>query len=621
MKALSKLVGQEETPRFAPFIKYVCFPHFKNMELGARIEFNYPITAIVGPNGSNKSSILRALQGAAEGQDVGKYWFETALDPIEMNENGRQRYYYGYTLPHGSIAEVLQIRVNRTGRLDDYFETDNPRPTDGMHPMPDWSTENDEDCSRGKTIDLDNQYRSKTRWKKVQKEVVYLDFRQELPAYDIYTSFNWDGQKRSSVQRREFSSKKEYIRRNSSRVKRALDESETTHVLYNRERILEPAVTLESDEIKSISQILGRRYTSISLVKHNFFGVEGFTARMASDAHNYSEAYAGSGEFAAIMLVHKVHSAPERSLILLDEPETSLHPGAQKELTRFLAKASIAHAHQIIMSTHAPAIIEELPANAIKTLDLNPTTHRVAVLSQSASPSEAFNRLGATFQQRTVLVEDDLAAEFVRRAAISIGADYAESINVEPVGGANRILNQIIPVQAQLDSNCIIILDGDQSPKRQLRSSSEISDDELEDELRLLNLSSKTVKSLPSSGGDDNNPSRIIDAERKAIDWIHRHVGFLPYPNLNPELLLLKMCKQMYSFDIPDSGHDAKMRWVELTRSFFHRSETESISARDIFSCQQYYLGCLLAGDVIPDEIRLIQQTLQHLLPTHVSVS
>src|SRR5690606_39346468 len=62
---------------------------------------------------------------------------------------------------------------------------------------------------------------------------------------------------------------------------------------------------------------------------------------------NYSEAFAGSGETAIVILVHKIFNATNESLILLDEPETSLHSGAQKRLMSFLIEQCIKKKHQI----------------------------------------------------------------------------------------------------------------------------------------------------------------------------------------------------------------------------------------------------------------------------------
>ena len=47
-----------------------------------------------------------------------------------------------------------------------------------------------------------------------------------------------------------------------------------------------------------------------------------------------------------------VLAADEYSLILLDEPETSLHPGAQRSMLRFLLDQIKLKKHQIIISTH-----------------------------------------------------------------------------------------------------------------------------------------------------------------------------------------------------------------------------------------------------------------------------
>lgn len=53
----------------------------------------------------------------------------------------------------------------------------------------------------------------------------------------------------------------------------------------------------------------------------------------------YSEANAGSGEIAVVQLVRRIEKARDYSLVLLDEPEVSLHPGAQENLKEYLLEA------------------------------------------------------------------------------------------------------------------------------------------------------------------------------------------------------------------------------------------------------------------------------------------
>jgi len=157
-----------------------------------------------------------------------------------------------------------------------------------------------------------------------------------------------------------------------------------------------------------ISHIRFPRYKNI--------GVDGYTCVLHTDALNYSEAFAGSGEFAVVRLVVDILAAPERSLILPDEPEVSLHPGAQEKLMDFLFEQAKAKKHQIVMATHSPAMIRNLPPQAIKIMTPNLRTGQIELLHQSASPAEAFYHIGEPLLgKKTILVEDGLAREIVLR--------------------------------------------------------------------------------------------------------------------------------------------------------------------------------------------------------------
>jgi hypothetical protein len=78
------------------YIAYATFPKFKNIEPGTRVDFEFPLTALVGANGIGKTSLLHALWGMPYGYSTSKFWFETDLDPIEGNRKDAQRYFYGH---------------------------------------------------------------------------------------------------------------------------------------------------------------------------------------------------------------------------------------------------------------------------------------------------------------------------------------------------------------------------------------------------------------------------------------------------------------------------------------------------------------------------------------------
>lgn len=561
-----------------PFIRSVRFPRFKNLREGSEIDFLYPLTALIGPNGTNKSTILRALQGSPNQYDIGDYWFDTPLDPLGDEKGNPHRFIHSYRVPSGVIAEVIKARVGKTSRGADYFETSAPRTRDGMTKMPDPGDP------------ADAKFRNKTRWRPIEKDVVYLDFRQEIPAYDILMHFSWRKQLKQP------GAKKRRIRSRAPHVEAALNGLESEHKLYGSNRILEPADELTRDELEALSRILQRRYSSVRIVKHDLFNVEGYTASLASDGRTYSEAYAGSGEFAAIMLVRSISRANPRSLILLDEPETSLHPGAQRELMRFLASECVKNKHQVVLATHAPAMVEELPDIGRKLLDLDASSSKVRVVAQSSTTAQAFSRVGGRFDARTVVVEDGLARELVTRAARIRGIDFLNSFSVFSVpGGAEALIQRVVAVQAALGSDCVVLLDGDCRPTDAVLAPEQVSDAQLQAELNKIGLRSEV---LLRNGGRGEQAGHLAHVRRQALEWATSHVGYLPTSH-NPEALLLDMIEAAHS-----GNADAKSQWCERTRASLGLLDGETVSSGQILAEQVRVLA------VVSDTNPLLQEVL-----------
>ena len=107
--------------KIEPFIRHIRFPFFKNLAEGSKIDFEYPITALVGQNGTNKSSVLRALFGSPNNYSLGSLWFSTDVD--EIKDGGRSRFIYGYydkatdsichaSIPNAWITAVCSLTDN-----------------------------------------------------------------------------------------------------------------------------------------------------------------------------------------------------------------------------------------------------------------------------------------------------------------------------------------------------------------------------------------------------------------------------------------------------------------------------------------------------------------------------
>jgi ABC-type uncharacterized transport system ATPase subunit len=167
---------------------------------------------------------------------------------------------------------------------------------------------------------------------------------------------------------------------------------------------------------------------------------------------------------AVVRLVQEVLKASDYSLIILDEPEVSLHPGAQERLINFLLEEIKRKKHQVVITSHSPSIIKNLPKEAIKVLYQNPNGGRFLV-KENLLPEEAFFHIEFSNEnKKRVYFEDKLAKEIFGQVLKTLGAEK-ESLFVLDYnpGGCNVMCSEFIPVYCREDnSNNFVAFDGDQ---------------------------------------------------------------------------------------------------------------------------------------------------------------
>jgi predicted ATPase len=561
------------TKQLEPYIRHIRFPHYKNLQAKSRLDFTYPLTALVGANGTNKSSVLRALYGCPGNNNLGNFWFSTKVDPIE-DTGGRPRFIYGFINPHLDRAvEVIKTRIHKESDPD-YWEPSRPLIGDEMEPMP-------------PLLGLQEPGRSKTRWDTIAKPVVYMDFRSEISAFDKYF-YHGD-----LIEALHVRTKQDFIRRRSTYLRSVIDECSTSYVFHRVERLTALGNRLLTpDELRAVCTILDRQYSSIRIIGHKFFQVPGVSAILHSRSHSYSEAFAGSGEFSIVMLVVKILDAQEHSLILLDEPEVSLHPGAQERLVTFLLEQIKKNKHQIVISTHSPMMIRQLPSDAIKPFHLD-KTGMVEVLS-SALPEEAFFYLGEPLPgKRLVIVEDRLAAELVKSALRPLGEAAFRMFDVRFFpGGANTLYAKYLPVYSNEGRKDIfVLLDGDKRPQNEMPDPNTVPASENEAlGQKILAFTGVDVQFPVDSGGNGGNEAQLIEARRRYMKWVRSHVSFLPG---SPEEFVWENMTQD-SFSQSVTTGDAKAKFRELTKLELQYSDFEVVSSDEIFATQKIRLGKIL---------------------------
>lgn len=419
---------------FRNYIEYIQFPYFRNLDKDTRITFDFPLTIFVGQNGSGKSSTLHALFGAPKKNTPFEFWFSTAVDPIqEVSAGGdRHSFYYVYKDNRGRPLEVLKQRIFKRNNPD-YWETARPNLSYGMKRI-----------AEGK------------RNQPIEKEVVYIDFRSELSAFDKYFYF------KKPRKTKTINNKQDFLRKYSVFLRKIID---GRNVIINRygENKNELLRAFTRNELQQISIILGKKYVSGKIVKHKLFEEWGYSVMFETSSYSYSEAFAGSGEMAVVRLVLEVLGAKQYSLVLLDEPEVSLHPGAQKRLKHFILEETRKKQLQVVISTHSPSIIEELPSTAIKVFSQLPSGKFNVI--NGITPEEAFYHLEQTSPARkTIIIEDLLSKEIINGVLKAMGEATASLFQVTFYsGGATVIKNNFINVYSHANElNKFIVFDGDQ---------------------------------------------------------------------------------------------------------------------------------------------------------------
>lgn len=535
------------------YIAYAVFPKFKHIEAGTRVDFPFPLTALVGPNGSGKSSLLHALYGMPARSSTIRFWFATALDPIAGPKKDPQRYFYGHW--NESFNGIVETRKARLGSKPDYWEPYRLSTADGMQKLPDGDYV-------GKTAD---------RWNPVRRKVTYVNLKATIGSFDRY--FHFDDFENNDELRTA-------MQREAKRLQRIKSSNRQSYIL-GKEKLFENR-DLEPEELKAVCAVLGRKYDSARLIRHSLYpGTRGKDMSVVfRRGREYSEAFAGSGELAAVRVVTDVLSAEEYSLILLDEPETSLHPGAQRALLRFLLEQIKTKKHQVVLSTHSRDFLDGLPQPAIKVFEEG--GEGSARILPRSTPTAALLRLGRVPAEKIrVLVEDELAKLLVLHAAKNLdpGDAIRLEVNLSP-GGWSHMLAHSGPSHMTSGQPVYMYLDGDQRQVDEFTDPDTVAPvdyPELAEKLK-AELGTEPKFSRPGGAGEAANEAAAVQARLKYLKWVRKHVAYLP--RKRPEEIPLSTFKSGPDYSAL-SRKDCKDAFTELLKD---GADVQPNSAADLLA-------------------------------------
>ena len=432
--------------KFDKFIHGMCFPKFKSFAPDVKISFRFPITVLVGPNGGGKSSILHAAWGMPLKHSTSRFWFSTPVDPIDFDANNQNRYWYSHFIK--PLNRVVESRKMCGNKSHGYWEPTRPALKEGMKGMP---TKNPAYAP----------FMSPTgdRWTPVDRSPYYFNAKAESSAFDRF--FN-------SVELSSLSAKQDYFVKYSGKLREVIDGSLSSFGYYRVERVAEYFV-LSPDQLDSVNKILQKNYSEARYIRHKLYDKYAHSPSVIfkTATRSYSECFAGSGELAVVNFVLALGNLEDYGLLLLDEPETSLHPGAQEKLTEYLLRLVNEKHIQVIISTHSPTFVQLLPTEALVVLD---ETSIGVVPRPFPTKASAFERLGVVDQEKvTILVEDKLLKAVVDQAVSRFPKPLRNKVNVVAAElGVSEMFSNQVRAHIQAGSKVLMVVDGDQAKVEQI---------------------------------------------------------------------------------------------------------------------------------------------------------
>jgi len=210
------------------------------------------------------------------------------------------------------------------------------------------------------------------------------------------------------------------------------------------------------------SSIMGKKYDSAKF-STSTYDAQRQVGVVDTLGFQYSQFHQGAGEDATLDLLKLFHNIPDTSLVLIDEVEASLHPRSQRRLIHFLLWLARTKNIQIILTTHSPYILEELPMEA--RIFIERTSANLDV-SYGVTSNFALNRMDDIDKPEVFLFVEDEEAEVLTRAMLKQSDFDIGRVSISPVGPANIVKAiGIASHSKRLPLPAIGVLDADQQPQ------------------------------------------------------------------------------------------------------------------------------------------------------------
>jgi predicted ATPase len=222
-----------------------------------------------------------------------------------------------------------------------------------------------------------------------------------------------------------------------------IERKDRLHVFRSKLEIKE-TTKFSSELLQSISKVLGITYLEGSMHKVGLAkgGWSDLLPQITKADSLYAEPHMGAGEQKVIRLIQALEAIPNKSLVLLEEPEITLHPDAQRGLAWYLMSLCRRKGHQIIVATHSAELFETLPSSA--RILLLRKSKNIEVLPRAPYITAARELAGVVKTNKDlILVEDIVGKVFLTEILRRYDKTILDNSVIVPVGNTDDVYRMV----------------------------------------------------------------------------------------------------------------------------------------------------------------------------------
>ena len=222
-------------------------------------------------------------------------------------------------------------------------------------------------------------------------------------------------------------------------------------------------VELDNEHLDGLSYVLGQAYSRARFTGTNV-NAEREVGLLTNRHGEISQFHQGAGEDSMLDVFKLLQSIPNQSLLVIDEVENSLHPQAQRRFIKYLLTLTRVKKLQIILSTHSPFVLEELPP--IARIMLVNLSDRKDILYEVSTEYALSTIDDIAHPELHVYLEDSEAValfwEIIKNQRSNSYNEYCKKIKTTAVGSCSIVdtLNSLGKA-GKLPVNSLSIIDGD----------------------------------------------------------------------------------------------------------------------------------------------------------------